>query len=73
MNFSVWKGNKIRDFIKKKGLIEEIETRLGKKGRVAKFFIPTVKALDLLEKKLQEEGEEQFTVTFKNWLRRRRS
>jgi len=48
LNVSIWKGTKIRDSLKEKGLIEEIETRLGKRGRLAKFFIPSMKAFDLL-------------------------
>ena len=38
----------LRDALKSKGCLEEIETRLGKGGRLAKFFVPTFKALEAL-------------------------
>jgi hypothetical protein len=50
LNVGVSKGNQLRDVLREKGLIEQHETRLGQKGRPAKFFIPTFKALDLLGK-----------------------
>jgi len=50
LGLSIWKGNQIRDFLKERGFIEEIETRLGKKRRLAKFFIPTFKAFKILGK-----------------------
>lgn len=45
---SVWKGNKLRDSLKDQGFLIELETRLGKGGRVAKFFIPTFAAFTQL-------------------------
>jgi len=44
------KGNGLRDTLKEKGLIEEIETRMGSKGRLAKFLIVTFEGLELLGK-----------------------
>ena len=44
------KGNQLRDGLKRKGLIVEIETRMGRGGRLAKFFIPTFEALQRLDK-----------------------
>jgi hypothetical protein len=50
LHVGVWKGNQISDSLKAQGLIEEIETRLGRAGRRTIFFIPTFKALELLGK-----------------------
>jgi hypothetical protein len=47
---SVRKGSEIRDALKEEGLVEEIETRMGKGGRLAKFIIPTFEALEVLGK-----------------------
>jgi Type IV secretion-system coupling protein DNA-binding domain len=45
---SVWKGNQIRDELKEKGFIAEIETRLGRRSSRTHYFIPTFQAFDLL-------------------------
>ena len=42
------KGNGLRDTLKEKGLVEEIETRMGKGGKLAKFLIPTFEAFERL-------------------------
>lgn len=42
------KGNQVKDEMKRQGLIEEIETRMGKNGKLAKFLIPTFEALERL-------------------------
>jgi hypothetical protein len=47
---SVRKGSQIRAALKEQGLIEEIETRMGKGGRIAKFIVPTIAALERLGK-----------------------
>ena len=44
---SVWKGQKLREALIAGGYLVEIETRLGKRGRLAKYLIPSMKALDL--------------------------
>jgi hypothetical protein len=43
-------GSQIRDGLKAQGLVEEIETRMGKGGRLAKIIVPTFKALEMLGK-----------------------
>jgi hypothetical protein len=45
---SVDKGNRLRAALKARGLIQELETRLGKGGRLAKFCVPTLAAFPLL-------------------------
>jgi hypothetical protein len=42
---SVWKGQKLRESLIAAGYLVEIETRLGKRGRLAKYLIPTEQAL----------------------------
>ena len=42
---SVWKGQKLREALIAGGYLVEIETRLGKRGRLAKYLIPTEQAL----------------------------
>jgi len=44
------RGNELKEEMKERGLVEEIETRMGKGGRVAKFLIPTFEALEKLGK-----------------------
>jgi hypothetical protein len=44
------KGNQLRDGLRDKGLITEIETRMGRGGRLAKFLIATFEALESLGK-----------------------
>ena len=44
---SVWKGTKLRDSLIDDGYLIELETRRGKRGRRAKFLLPTMKALEL--------------------------
>jgi TraM recognition site of TraD and TraG len=44
----VLRGNEIRDSLLEQGLIEQIETRLGKMGRRTVFFVPTFTALERL-------------------------
>ena len=46
----MWKVNQLRDSLKAQGLIEELETRLGRAGRRTMFFIPTFTAFELLGK-----------------------
>jgi hypothetical protein len=48
LSFGVWRGNRIREALKGRNLINEIETRLGKGKTLAKFLIPTFEALRLL-------------------------
>ena len=52
LGVSVWKGNQLRDELKAKGLLEELEVRTGKTraGRPTKVVIPTFTALELLGK-----------------------
>jgi len=45
---SVDKGNRLRAALKARGLVQELETRLGKGGRLAKFCVPTLAAFPLL-------------------------
>jgi hypothetical protein len=49
LGVSVWKGNEIRDSLKAKGLITEVEVRTGKTtaGRPPKFFLLTFQAYTL--------------------------
>ena len=42
---SVWKGAKLREALVESGYLIELETRRGKRGRLAKFLLPTTKAL----------------------------
>ena len=42
---SIWKGQKLRAALIAAGYLVEIETRLGKRGRLAKYLIPSTKAL----------------------------
>lgn len=44
---SVWKGQKLREALIARGYLVEIETRLGKRGRLAKYLIPSTKALEV--------------------------
>jgi hypothetical protein len=44
---SVWKGQKLREALIAGGYLVEIETRLGKRGRLAKYLIPSSKALEV--------------------------
>lgn len=44
---SVWKGQKLRESLIAGGYLVEIETRLGKRGRLAKYLIPSTKALEV--------------------------
>jgi hypothetical protein len=48
LRVGVSRGNEIRDSLLKQGLIEQIETRLGKMGRRTVFFVPTFTALEQL-------------------------
>jgi len=45
---STWKGHKLRQQLVEAGYLIEIETRMGKRGRPAKYLIPSGKALALL-------------------------
>ena len=45
---SVWKGTKLRDSLIDDGYLVELETRRGKRGRRAKFLLPTMKALEIV-------------------------
>jgi hypothetical protein len=44
---SVWKGQKLREALIAGSYLIEIETRLGKRGRLAKYLIPTERALTI--------------------------
>jgi hypothetical protein len=44
----VLRGNEIRDSLLEQGLIEQVETRLGKMARRTVFFVPTFTALERL-------------------------
>lgn len=46
---SVWKGSKLRADLIAKGYLAEVETRLGKGGKLAKFLIPTFTTLELFD------------------------
>lgn len=45
---SVWKGAKLRGALEAAGYLVELETRMGKRGRAAKYLIPTTRALELV-------------------------
>ena len=49
---SVWKGTKLRDGLIDDGYLIELETRRGKRGRRAKFLLPTMKALEIVPAEL---------------------
>lgn len=46
---SVWKGGKLRAELISKGYLAEVETRLGKGGKRAKFLIPAFTTLELFD------------------------
>ena len=48
LGFGAFKGNRIRESLKEKSLLVEIETRLGKGKTLAKFLVPTFETLRLL-------------------------
>jgi hypothetical protein len=48
LRVGVLRGNEIRDRLIEQGLIEQIETRLGKMARRTVFFVPTFTALEQL-------------------------
>jgi len=48
LGFGAWKGNRIRESLKEQELLVDIETHLGKGKTLAKFLVPTFKALRLL-------------------------
>lgn len=56
LGLSAWKGNKLREALKEKGLIEEVETRLGKGGKRAKLLLPSFAGLKLLGVQLEGRG-----------------
>jgi hypothetical protein len=49
LSLSWRKGNELRDSLTEQGYLTEIETRLGKGGKLTKFFLPTFAAFELLE------------------------
>ncbi|MDQ3547398.1 MAG: type IV secretory system conjugative DNA transfer family protein, partial [Chloroflexota bacterium] len=51
---SVWKGQKLRATLIAAGYLIEIETRLGKRGRLAKYLIPSSKATEFFPAPLPE-------------------
>ncbi len=51
---SVWKGQKLRTALIAAGYLIEIETRLGKRGRLAKYLIPSSKATEIFPAPLPE-------------------
>jgi len=48
LGFGAWKGNRVRESLKERNFLKEIETRLGKRKTLAKFLIPTFEALQFL-------------------------
>ncbi len=51
---SVWKGQKLRERLIAAGYLIEIETRLGKRGRLAKYLIPSATAIEVFPAPLPE-------------------
>lgn len=51
---STWKGQKLRQALVAAGYLVAIETRMGKRGRVAKYLIPTSAALTIFPAPLPE-------------------
>jgi hypothetical protein len=62
LGVSVWKGNEIRDNLKAKGFLTEVELRTGKAGagRPAKFVLLTFQAFQLFALTRQQAGAVWF-------------
>jgi hypothetical protein len=56
LELSVRKGEEIRESLKEKGLIEEVEIKLTKRGRPAKLLIPNASGMEAIGLRLEGRG-----------------